>query len=37
MANLVTGGLFLLAMFLAPLVMVVPFEAASTRWWWSAS
>ncbi|WP_254549588.1 NCS2 family permease [Catellatospora tritici] len=29
-ANLVTGGLFLLAMFLAPLVTVVPFEAAST-------
>ncbi|MBF9132576.1 NCS2 family permease, partial [Plantactinospora sp. S1510] len=28
-ANLVTGGLFLLAMFLAPLVAVVPFEAAS--------
>jgi AGZA family xanthine/uracil permease-like MFS transporter len=28
-ANLVTGGLFLLAMFLAPLVDVVPFEAAS--------
>ena len=29
-ANLVTGGLFLLATFLAPLVTVVPFEAAST-------
>jgi AGZA family xanthine/uracil permease-like MFS transporter len=29
-ANLITGGLFLLAMFLAPLVTVVPFEAAST-------
>jgi AGZA family xanthine/uracil permease-like MFS transporter len=29
-ANLVTGVLFLLAMFLAPLVQVVPFEAAST-------
>lgn len=29
-ANLVTGVLFLLAMFLAPLVSVVPFEAAST-------
>jgi adenine/guanine/hypoxanthine permease len=29
-ANLVTGVLFLLAMFLAPLVLVVPFEAAST-------
>ncbi|TDC79169.1 NCS2 family permease [Micromonospora sp. KC606] len=29
-ANLVTGGLFLLAMFLAPLSVVVPFEAAST-------
>ncbi|MFK3981466.1 NCS2 family permease [Micromonospora sp. NPDC050397] len=29
-ANLVTGSLFLLAMFLAPLVVVVPFEAAST-------
>ncbi|MEV6347007.1 NCS2 family permease [Actinoplanes sp. NPDC051851] len=29
-ANLVTGGLFLLAMFLTPLVQVVPFEAAST-------
>jgi adenine/guanine/hypoxanthine permease len=29
LANLVTGGLFLLAMFLAPLVTVVPFEAAS--------
>ncbi|MEV4626710.1 NCS2 family permease [Micromonospora sp. NPDC049523] len=29
-ANLVTGALFLLAMFLAPLVVVVPFEAAST-------
>lgn len=28
-ANLVTGVLFLLAMFLAPLVTVVPFEAAS--------
>jgi adenine/guanine/hypoxanthine permease len=30
LANLVTGALFLLAMFLAPLVTVVPFEAAST-------
>ena len=30
LANLVTGVLFLLAMFLAPLVQVVPFEAAST-------
>src|SRR5690606_38141612 len=29
-ANLVTGGLFLLAIFLSPLVVVVPFEAAST-------
>jgi len=29
-ANLVTGGLFLLAMFVAPLVTIVPFEAAST-------
>ena len=29
-ANLVTGGLFLLAMFIAPLVEIVPFEAAST-------
>jgi AGZA family xanthine/uracil permease-like MFS transporter len=29
-ANLVTGGLFLMAMFLAPLVVIVPFEAAST-------
>jgi AGZA family xanthine/uracil permease-like MFS transporter len=29
-ANLITGTLFLLAMFLAPLVTVVPFEAAST-------
>jgi AGZA family xanthine/uracil permease-like MFS transporter len=29
-ANLVTGGLFLLAMFFAPLVAIVPFEAAST-------
>jgi adenine/guanine/hypoxanthine permease len=29
LANLVNGGLFLLAMFLAPLVTVVPFEAAS--------
>jgi adenine/guanine/hypoxanthine permease len=28
-ANLVTGGLFLLAMFLAPLVSIVPFEAAT--------
>ncbi|MBB5871351.1 AGZA family xanthine/uracil permease-like MFS transporter [Allocatelliglobosispora scoriae] len=28
-ANLVTGALFLLAMFVAPLVLVVPFEAAS--------
>jgi AGZA family xanthine/uracil permease-like MFS transporter len=28
-ANLVTGGLFLLAMFVAPLVTIVPFEAAS--------
>ncbi|GHJ50469.1 MFS transporter [Catellatospora sp. TT07R-123] len=29
-ANLVTGALFLVAMFLAPLVTIVPFEAAST-------
>jgi AGZA family xanthine/uracil permease-like MFS transporter len=29
-ANLLTGGLFLLAMFVAPLVEIVPFEAAST-------
>ncbi|ROT34021.1 NCS2 family permease [Micromonospora sp. HM5-17] len=29
-ANLVTGGLFLLAMFFTPLVVVVPFEAATT-------
>jgi AGZA family xanthine/uracil permease-like MFS transporter len=29
-ANLVTGALFLMAMFIAPLVSVVPFEAAST-------
>ena len=29
-ANLVTGSLFLLAMFLAPLALIVPFEAAST-------
>src|SRR3712207_9152013 len=29
-ANLVTGGLFLLAMFVAPLVTIVPFEGAST-------
>src|SRR3954454_15083118 len=29
-ANLVTGVLFLLAMFVSPLVQVVPFEAAST-------
>jgi AGZA family xanthine/uracil permease-like MFS transporter len=29
-ANLVTGVLFLLAIFLAPLVTIVPFEAAST-------
>jgi AGZA family xanthine/uracil permease-like MFS transporter len=29
-ANLVTGVLFLMAVFLAPLVTVVPFEAAST-------
>ena len=29
-ASLVTGGLFLVAMFFAPLVTVVPFEAAST-------
>jgi adenine/guanine/hypoxanthine permease len=28
-ANLVTGGLFLVAMFFAPLVEIVPFEAAS--------
>ncbi|MFS8477459.1 MAG: NCS2 family permease [Micromonosporaceae bacterium] len=28
-ANLVTGGLFLIAMFFAPLVQIVPFEAAS--------
>lgn len=28
-ANLITGGLFLLAMFISPLVVVVPFEAAS--------
>ncbi len=30
-ANLVTGALFLLAMFFAPLVVVVPFEAAVHR------
>ena len=29
MANLVTGGLFVLALFLTPLVSVVPYEAAS--------
>ncbi len=29
MANLVTGGLFLFALFLTPLVRVVPYEAAS--------
>jgi AGZA family xanthine/uracil permease-like MFS transporter len=29
LANLVTGGLFLLALFIAPLVKVVPYEAAS--------
>jgi AGZA family xanthine/uracil permease-like MFS transporter len=29
-ASLVTGAMFLLAMFLAPLVTIVPFEAAST-------
>ena len=29
-SNLVTGALFLLGMFIAPLVTVVPFEAAST-------
>ncbi len=29
LANLVTGGLFLLALFLTPLVRVVPYEAAS--------
>ncbi|MFF0655203.1 NCS2 family permease [Micromonospora tulbaghiae] len=29
-ANLVTGALFLFAMFLAPLSLIVPFEAAST-------
>ncbi|MEU7981821.1 NCS2 family permease [Micromonospora sp. NPDC049081] len=29
-ANLVAGGLFLLAMFLSPLSTVIPFEAAST-------
>jgi adenine/guanine/hypoxanthine permease len=28
-ANLVTGGLFLLAMFISPVVTIVPFEAAS--------
>jgi AGZA family xanthine/uracil permease-like MFS transporter len=28
-ANLVTGGLFLLAMFISPVVGIVPFEAAS--------
>ena len=28
-ASLMTGGMFLLAMFLAPLVLIVPFEAAS--------
>jgi adenine/guanine/hypoxanthine permease len=28
-ANLVTGGMFLLAMFVAPVVEIVPFEAAS--------
>jgi AGZA family xanthine/uracil permease-like MFS transporter len=29
LANLVTGGLFVLALFLTPLVRVVPYEAAS--------
>jgi AGZA family xanthine/uracil permease-like MFS transporter len=29
LANLMTGGLFLLALFIAPLVAVVPYEAAS--------
>ncbi len=29
LANLVTGGLFLLALFLTPLVRIVPYEAAS--------
>jgi AGZA family xanthine/uracil permease-like MFS transporter len=29
LANLVTGGLFLLALFMSPLVRVVPYEAAS--------
>lgn len=29
LANLVTGGLFLLAMFFAPIVQIVPFEAAT--------
>ncbi len=29
LANLVTGGLFLLALFLTPLVAIVPYEAAS--------
>jgi adenine/guanine/hypoxanthine permease len=29
-SNLITGALFLIAMFLAPLVTIVPFEAAST-------
>lgn len=29
LANLVTGALFLLAMFLAPIVQIVPFEAAT--------
>ena len=29
LANVVTGGLFLLALFLTPLVRVVPYEAAS--------
>lgn len=28
-ANLITGGLFLVAMFIAPLVSIVPFEAAT--------
>jgi len=33
----VTGVLFLLATFLAPLVAVVPYEAATRLWWWWAS
>lgn len=36
LANVVTGLLFLAAMFFTPLYSVVPLEAAAPLWWWSA-